>query len=65
MQIRLWTSSAFSKKVNSTKKPTGGTVVEGYFRNSDTFSMYSPRIRIDFSTCRIKRRLPCPLTTIA
>lgn len=49
MQIRLWTPAAFTKKVNSTKKPTGGTVVEGYFRNSDTFSMYAPRFRIDFS----------------
>lgn len=49
MQIKLWTPNNFTKKTNSTKKPTGGTTVEGYLRNEDPFSMYAPRVRIDFS----------------
>ena len=49
MQIKLWTPNSFKKKSSSTKRPTGGTTIEGYFRNSDTFSMFAPTVRIDFS----------------
>lgn len=46
MYITVW--SDFQKKTNSTKKPTtSGTEMQGYLRNSDPFSMLSPRINFD------------------
>lgn len=48
MQIKVW--EGFSKKVNSTKRPTGGTTIEGYYRNSDPVSILAPVIRIEAGT---------------
>lgn len=42
MQVTLYN---FTKKINSTKQPTGGTTYEGVLRNSDPVSMFAPRVR--------------------
>ena len=47
MQITLYN---FEKKFNSTLRPSGGTVLEGFFRNSDPLSMFFPRVRVDFNS---------------
>lgn len=47
MQIKVW--SNFKKRTNSTLQPTGGTTINGYFRNSDVFSLYAPVIMFDLS----------------
>lgn len=48
MQIYVW--SNFTKKTNSTKRPTNGTLIEGYYRNSDPISLLTPVIRIEAGT---------------
>ena len=48
MQIYVW--SDFKKKTNSTKRPTNGTLIEGYYRNSDPLSLLTPVIRIEANT---------------
>lgn len=46
MRVRVW--SDFQKKTNSTKKPTtSGTEMQGYLRNSDPFSLFSPIINFE------------------
>lgn len=46
MYIKVW--SNFQKKTNSTARPsTAGTEIQGYLRNSDPFSMLSPKINFE------------------
>lgn len=51
MQIHVWQN--YQKRTNSTKQPnldTATAVLEGYFRNSDPFSLYSPIVTFNNGT---------------